>query len=87
MSHSGEVLQRLMRAPVQTLALSASPQTLAIGVNGLLAITGGTLSLVEYGRAGTFYSVSTMQGVLPVFAGDLARITYVVAPTVRLIPG
>lgn len=86
MPHTGESLQRLARAPVQALPLSGSPHTLAIGASGLLAITGGTLSLVEYGRAGAFVGILSASGVIPVYAGDSVRITYLVAPTVRLIP-
>ena len=86
MPHTGEVLQRMTRAPVQSIPLSGSPHTLSIGSNGLLAITGGTLSLVEYGRAGAFVGVMSASGVIPVYAGDSVRITYLVAPAVSLIP-
>ena len=86
MPHTGEILQRIARAPVETLALGASPAVVAIGSSGLLSITGGTLSLIEYGRAGAYISILTTGGVLPVYAGDTVRITYLAAPTVTLIP-
>lgn len=69
-------------APV---TVGASPFTQAAANDGIAIVSGGTVSLIEYGRNGIFRSVGQVAGEFFMFAGDSLRITYTVVPTVNFI--
>lgn len=87
MPHPGEALALLAHtAPLQSVALGASPYSYVAPANGAVVVQGGTVSLLELGR-GTFVSVGVLAGVVPVVAGDVVRVTYAVAPTMTFFRG
>lgn len=49
-------------------------------------VRGGTVSLVEIGRSASYESVGVVAGMFRLSPGDILRVTYTVAPTMRLIP-
>ena len=89
MPHSGE-LWAMLRAPTAPAPVSVSPtgspMTWTAASDGVLAISGGTVSLVEVGRAGVFVLAGLVTGLVPVLAGDLVRMTYLIAPTIKFLP-
>lgn len=46
-------------------------------------VSGGTVSSVEFGRGGVFYGTTGLTRLSP---GDALRVTYTVAPALRIIP-
>lgn len=89
MPHSGELwaLMRAQTAPAPvTIAPTSSPMTWTATSDGVLALAGGTVSLVEVGRAGVFVLAGVLAGMVPALAGDMVRITYVVAPAMKFLP-
>ena len=73
--------------PVPTaITVGASPFTHinATGFDEDVAISGGTVSLVQFGRAGTYYAVGA--GMVRLSPGDTVRVTYSVLPTMTSIP-
>lgn len=69
-----------------TVAAGASPFTYDVSASGILIVSGGTVSLIEYGRNGAFTSLGITSGPVPVLEGDQVRITYTVVPTITLVP-
>ncbi len=85
MPHYGE-LENGRQDGVITVSMGASPYTFQAARNGLLVLSGGTVSVVELARDGiTFTVLGILSGVLPVRRSDWLRITYLSAPTVKLI--
>ena len=78
--------QMLTMVPWQTVTPTGSPFVFTIPRDGALVVTGGTVSLLEYGRGGSYVSLGFVAGISPVARGDTVRTTYVVAPTMRFIP-
>lgn len=86
MPHLGEALAKLSDAPaIQTVAIGASPSSYMVPSSGKIVVQGGTVSLIEIGRRGTFVVTGLITAVLPVSRGDVVRITYIVAPTVNYL--
>ena len=75
--------ERLPAPSVQTLG--ASPASVTAARDGVLVISAGAVSLIEYGRGAAFVGLGVLAGAVPVRRGDIIRITYTVAPTVTLI--
>lgn len=83
-----DLLLTLIPNPQQgviTAAVGTSPwiYTNESGYTQDMLVTGGTVSAIEFGRNGVFY---TAGGTLRLSPGDSARITYSSVPVVRLIP-
>lgn len=73
--------------PVETLTLGVSPFDYTAVIRGQLNIAGGTVSAVSLSRDGTtFYSAGLTAGFVQMDAGDIARVTYTVAPTLTYFP-
>lgn len=88
MPHSDEVSSLLSStAPLASVAVGASPFTYVAPDPGKLVVQGGTVSLVELGRKGSFVTTGILTGVLPVARGDQVRITYAVLPTMTFFRG
>lgn len=70
-------------------AVGASPFTYQYTGAGQasLAISGGTVSLIEFSRDGTtWYAIGSATNAMPLLSqGDYLRITYVAPPTLTLI--
>lgn len=72
--------------PASPVTVGPSPFAFAHAVyDGLLVVSGGTVSAIDYSRQGAFTSLGITSGLIPVKAGDSVRITYTVAPTVTFI--
>lgn len=81
MPHTDEVLGLMSAtAPPVTVAPGASPYTYTAVDAGTLVVQGGTVSLVELGRKGTFVTTGLTTAVLSLSRGDQVRVTYAVAP-------
>lgn len=76
--------QRQATAP-EAVTVGSSPYVFTARADGVLAISGGTFSLVEYGRNGTYTSIG-MPNSVTVFEYDTIRVTYTLAPTMTFIP-
>lgn len=67
------------------IVVGASPFTQAAANDGVAIVSGGTVSLIEYGRNAVFTNLGVIAGEFFMFAGDSLRITYTVVPTVNFI--
>lgn len=86
MSHPEEtrgLLQPSQDAPV-SIAVGASVFTYTAPETGAVIVNGGTVSLVEYGRNGTFISTGT-PAIFPVSRNDKVRVTYSVTPAMTFV--
>lgn len=72
--------------PVEAITVGASPYTYTAATDGVVTVTGGTVSAIGYGRRGTFTTLGVTSGLVPVKQGDAVRVTYTSAPTMRMIP-
>lgn len=72
--------------PTFSIAVGASPFTYIAPYGMAVAVSGGSVSLVQYGRGGTLVGLSLLGGLLELNAGDSLRITYLTAPTLTAIP-
>lgn len=87
MPHSDETLSRLVAPPAPgAIVVGASPYTYAAPQNGVVVVSGGTVSLIQLGRSGIFLDTGLLTGVIPVSAGDQVKVTYAVAPTLSFLP-
>jgi predicted Rossmann-fold nucleotide-binding protein len=71
--------------PPQSVTSGASPYTYTAARAGYVYVSGGTVSLMEFGRNGTFILCGVIAGMVPVAPGDRVRVTYVVAPTMTFV--
>lgn len=67
------------------ITVGVSPFTYTATSNGLALISGGTVSLIEYGRGGVFTNTGQIAGAILVEQGDSLRVTYTVLPTMTFI--
>lgn len=72
-------------APV-AITVTASPFTHNATADGLLIVSGGTVTKQEYRRGAVYTEVGQLNSMLLVLAGDALRVTYSVAPTITFIP-
>lgn len=87
MPHSDEYLAKLVAPPAPpAVVVGTSPYTFTAPRSGCVVISGGTVSLVQLGRAGTFLSTGLITGIIPVSPNDQITVTYVVAPTITFLP-
>lgn len=82
-----QVFQRVANsgAVPAAVAVGASPFTYQAAGDGNLIVTGGTVTLIEYGRGGVFTTTGITVGVIPIFNGDSVRVTHAGAPTMTFI--
>src|SRR6201999_4547302 len=52
---------------------------------GFLIVNGGTVSLVQFTRVGT-YTTGMVSGMFPVDLGDTITVTYSAPPTITFVP-
>jgi hypothetical protein len=66
---------------------SGSPFVYVAAARGAIFVSAGTVSLVEYGRAGVFLVVGALTGgMFEMDAQDALRLTYIGAPTITFLP-
>jgi predicted Rossmann-fold nucleotide-binding protein len=88
MPHSDETSSLLAAtAPLAALTPGASPYTYVASDNGRVVVQGGTVSLIELGRKGSFVTTGLTAGVVPVSRGDQLRVTYTVVPNMTFFKG
>lgn len=88
MPHIGEKADMFsQRGNAQAVAVTASPFTYTAPADGVVLISGGTVSVAEYGRNTGFYAPGLIGGPVAVLAGDKIRLTYLTTPTVTFLPG
>ncbi len=75
-------------AAMSTITPSGSPYsyTNSTDYDEDVIVRGGTVSAVEHGRGGSYESVGVVAGMFRLSPGDVLRVTYTVAPTMRLVP-
>jgi hypothetical protein len=72
--------------PIGTVAPGASPYVFTASEDGVLYLSGGTVSIVSFKRFGNSLSLGLLAGSYPMRRGDGLTITYVVAPTLNWVP-
>jgi hypothetical protein len=82
-----QVFQRVANsgAAAAAVTVGASPFTYTATSDGNLIVTGGAVSLIEYGRGGIFTDIGLTSGIVPLFNGDSVRVTHAGAPTMTFI--
>lgn len=63
----------------------ASPFSFTAPSDGIVFVSGGTVSLIEYART-AFFATGATAGPFFVFKGDILRVTYTVVPTIHFVP-
>lgn len=88
MPHIGEKADLMVsRGAAQTVPVTASPFTYTAPANGMVLISGGTVSVAEYGRNSSFYALGLLGGPVAVLAGDKIRLSYLTVPSMTFLPG
>lgn len=76
--------------PVATISVGASPfaWTNTESVPVQLMISGGTVTVIEYApySGATFMTLGLLGGAFRLNPGDQARVTYILAPTMKYTP-
>lgn len=83
------VAPSLASTAVSTVTVGASPFVWqnTSGSPITLVLSGGNVSLIEMSRDNsTYYGIGLIAGAIRVAAGDYIRVTYLVAPTIKLFP-
>lgn len=87
MPHLGEKIDYpLGRGGSRSVTPSGTGYVFTAPSNGIIFISGGTVSLVEYGRGSTFFVAGIASGPISMASGDKIRFTYLVAPTITFLP-
>ena len=87
MPHIGEKAELIgNKGAGMSITPGASPYAYTALANGSVIVSGGTVTVVEYGRAASFYLVGLIAGTFRVLAGDKIRVTYAIAPTMTFVP-
>jgi predicted Rossmann-fold nucleotide-binding protein len=87
MSHTDEALGLTQGSqnPPAAITVGASPFSYKAMGDGVVIVTGGTVSLIEYGRNGTFTTTGITVGLVPVSRGDTVRVTYTALPAMTFV--
>lgn len=88
--HIGEKAQEVTRPPLSmaaiVVAVTGSPFTFTAPRNGMLFISGGTLSTIQYSRGASINVLGLAANPIMVIAGDQVRISYLLTPTLTFLP-
>lgn len=68
------------------VTVGSSPFVYQAPRQGMVIVTGGTVSAVNYSRSGTFYTTGQTAGSFPVSMGDQLKIVFSVKPQVVFAP-
>ncbi len=73
--------------PYLPLAITpgASPFSYQAPWSGVVNVFGGTVSQVQFARDGTTFYDYPIAGPVPVFCGDIVKVTYTGAPTMTMV--
>ena len=71
--------------PIASVAVGPSPFSYTATTIGMLTVSGGTVSLRQLTRGDVTIDYPTL--AIPMAAGDIATLTYTVAPEVHFVPG
>lgn len=90
MPHAGRFdmssFSNLARSP-SSVTPAASPFVYTAPANGIAVVSGGAVSVVQYGRGSTLTALGLTSGVVPMSQGDTLTVTWAVsAPTITFIP-
>jgi len=87
MPHPDETLGLILPSQKAALAITvgASAFTYTAPDAGRVIVNGGTVSLIEYGRNGTFTTIGVIAGLFAISKDDQLRVTYTVAPTMTFL--
>ncbi len=77
---------RSARNPTFGITVGASPFTYTAPYPMAVVLSGGTVSLVSYGRGGALVALGLLAGIVELNTGDSLRVTYVTAPSMTAIP-
>lgn len=69
-----------------TVAAPASLSIFTADRKSSLVVSGGTVSLLRFLRGGVYVTLPIISGILELDLGDSVEFTYVVAPTLTVIP-
>lgn len=69
-----------------TVAAPASLSSFTADRKMGLVVSGGTVSLLRFLRGGVYVTLPIISGILELDLGDSVEFTYVVAPTLTVIP-
>jgi hypothetical protein len=72
--------------PAVTIVVGASPFTYTASFNGSVAISGGTVSLIQLIRQTTTVATGVIAGLIPVSRLDQIKITHTGAPVAIFLP-
>ncbi len=72
--------------PTFGITVGASPFTYTAPYSMAVAINGGTVSVISYGRGPSLTVLGLLGGLIELNPGDSVRVTYVAAPTMTAIP-
>lgn len=87
MPHIGEKAEVVgARMSAQAITPTGSAFSYTAPADGLVVVSGGTVTLIEYGRSASFYLLGLIAGSFAISRGDVIRVTYAVAPTMTFIP-
>lgn len=90
MPHIGEKQQIITEIPpsmnAQAITVTASPFTFTAPRNGMVFISGGTISTIQYTRGSSINLLGIGTGQLMVMKGDQIRIVYLTAPSMTFLP-
>lgn len=87
MPHIGEKAEVVgNRGVAQSVTPTGSAFSYTAPANGIIILSGGTVSIIEYGRGASFYVVGLLAGSFAVVRGDTIRITYAIVPTMTFLP-
>lgn len=71
----------------QSITVGASPFNYTGVGDGLLVVSGGSVSLITYSRNGSAIALGLISGTIPILKGDVVAVTWLVsAPTMTFIP-
>lgn len=75
-------------AAAAPISVGGSPFTYtnSSGGPGCVIVSGGTVTTIEWRRAGAFFVVGLLAGMYYVAAGDQLRVTYVLVPNMTFLP-
>lgn len=90
MPHIGEKAQVITEPPLsmsaQAVAVTGSPFTFTATRNGMLFISGGTLSTIQYSRGASINTLGLGANQIMVMTGDKVTVSYLTAPQLTFLP-
>lgn len=87
MPHIGEKAELVAtRGAAQSITPTGSAFSYTAPANGIIILSGGTVSVIEYGRGASFYVAGLLAGSYAIARGDTIRVTYAVAPIMTFLP-